>query len=149
LEQQRRIQKAALKTRCWQRANEGVPADLYSLKQRIEWIERFLHQQAPFRFDMLFFVMYDIEDHKVRRHVANYLKRNGCLRMQKSVFIGQATQKTYQSIAHTLAEINAMYQNGDSILVLPITQETITRLQVIGKEVNYRMVTNPPRVVII
>lgn len=98
---------------------------------------------------MLFFVMYDIEDNKIRGHVSKYLIRNGCLRMQKSVFIGNVPHKKYREIADTLEEVNAMYSNGDSILVLPVTRETIAQLQVIGKDLNYKMATEPPNVLII
>jgi len=35
---------------------------------------------------MLFFVMYDIESDKVRRLIVKYLIREGCTRIQKSIF---------------------------------------------------------------
>lgn len=148
-EQEKRLQGAGLSPI---RPTDGpapLPADLPSLEERVDWIERFIRNKRHYPFDMLFFVMYDIEDHKIRRHVAKYLQRNGCMRMQKSVFIGHLAQKPYQELAQTLAEINSMYQNGDSILVLPVTQESIARLQVIGKEVAYQMVADPPKLVII
>ncbi len=36
--------------------------------------------------DMLYFIMYDIENDKVRAQIAKYLIKRGCLRVQKSIF---------------------------------------------------------------
>jgi CRISPR-associated protein Cas2 len=149
-ERMRRIREAGLGTRHWQGAMSDADRLLPDLAERVRRIQAFLTpvsgQTSP---GMLFFVMYDIEDHKIRRHIAKYLLRQGCMRMQKSVFIGNVPHKKYREIADTLEEVNSMYANGDSLLVLPITQETIAQLQVIGKDLNYKMVTSPPNVLII
>jgi hypothetical protein len=42
-----------------------------------------------------------------------------------------------------------LYQNGDSILILPITRESMIQLNVIGKDLDYKMAVSPPRVLII
>jgi CRISPR-associated endonuclease Cas2 len=97
---------------------------------------------------MLFFVMYDIEDHKVRHHVAKYLKKQGCTRVQKSIFLGNASMKLYREIGDTLREVNSLYTNGDSIMVLPVTKESMVQLSVIGKDLDYNMVVSPPNVLI-
>jgi CRISPR-associated endonuclease Cas2 len=126
--------------------------DIEDLDKRIaaiqEHLSRYIHKSSN-ADTMLFFVMYDIEDHKVRNHVAKYLKKQGCTRLQKSIFLGSGSIKLYREIADTLAEVNALYTNGDSILVLPVTKESMTQLNVIGKDLDYKMVVAPPNVLII
>ena len=149
-ERLRRIRDAGLHTRQMQGGMPDTDRTLPDLAERVRRIQAFLTRgSGQTSTGMLFFVMYDIEDHKIRRHIAKYLIRQGCMRMQKSVFIGNLPHKKYREIADTLEEVNSMYANGDSLLVLPITQETIAQLQVIGKDLNYKMVTSPPNVLII
>jgi CRISPR-associated endonuclease Cas2 len=120
------------------------------LDKRVVLIERHLNQyiRKPNADTMLFFVMYDIEDHKVRHHVAKYLKKQGCTRVQKSIFLGNAPMKLYREIGDTLREVNSLYTNGDSIMVLPVTKESMVQLSVIGKDLDYNMVVSPPNVLI-
>jgi CRISPR-associated endonuclease Cas2 len=125
--------------------------DIEDLDKRVTLIERHLNQYIckPNADTMLFFVMYDIEDNKVRLHVAKYLKKQGCTRVQKSIFLGNVSMKMYREIGDTLREVNALYTNGDSIMVLPVTKESMVQLRVIGKDLDYNMVVSPPNVLII
>jgi CRISPR-associated protein Cas2 len=144
----RRIKKSGLETQLLKehRRFDGIT----SMEERMRAIEAHLRcYVAQKSIGMLFFVMYDIEDNKVRNHVAKYLIREGCTRVQKSIFLGNATIKRYHAIADTLREINEMYQNGDSIMVLPVTKDNMTQLSVIGKDLDYKMVVSPPNVLII
>ena len=149
-ERLRRLRASGLSTAHFRGAMSDRDRTLPDIRERVRLIIEFLTVGTDTNTQgMLFFVMYDIEDHKIRRHISKYLIRGGCLRIQKSVFIGQASHKQYREIADTLEEVNSMYSNGDSILVLPITRETVAQLQVIGKDLNYKMVTSPPNVLII
>lgn len=149
-ERLRRLHEAGLRTKQLQGYLPERRRLLPDLEERVRSIEHFLRQSNENSGNtMLFFVMYDIEDNKVRRHLAKYLMKNGCMRMQKSVFIGNAGHKQYREIAQTLEEVNSMYENGDSILILPVTRESMVQLNVIGKDLNYKMVTTPPNVLII
>ena len=125
--------------------------NIESLDQRVAAIEVHLNRyiKKSTASTMLFYVMYDIEDNKVRTHIAKYLKKHGCTRMQKSVFLGNADIKVYREICETLTAVNAMYDNGDSIMILPISKENMTQLSVIGKDLDYKMVVSPPNVLII
>lgn len=149
-ERLRRLREAGLRTNRLQGYLPERQRELPDLEARVRAIEHFLrHPNENNGNAMLFFVMYDIEDHKVRRHLAKYLIKNGCMRMQKSVFVGNTEHKRYREIAQTLEEVNSMYENGDSILILPVTRESMVQLNVIGKDLNYKMVTTPPNVLII
>ena len=90
---------------------------------------------------MLFFVMYDIESDKVRRLVVRYLQKSGCTRVQKSIFLAESPVATYNRIREDLAEVQAVYDNQDSIIVLPVTTDYLRMMKIIGKEVNIDIIT--------
>jgi len=93
---------------------------------------------------MLYLVMYDIEDDRVRTHIAKYLLSNGCIRIQKSVYLARTHQKTFQEIADTLKEVQAAYDNHDSILLAPVQSETIGSMKIIGKDIQIQSLIDPP-----
>ena len=91
--------------------------------------------------DMLFFVMYDIESDKVRYHVSKYLLKKGCFRMQRSVFLAELSYESYNQIRSDLAEVQACYENKDSILIVPVSTELLNSMKVIGKSINVDVIT--------
>lgn len=91
---------------------------------------------------MLFFVMYDIESDKVRRLVVKYLIREGCTRIQKSIFLADRPVATYNKIKSDLAEVQAVYDNEDSIIVLPVTTDYLRMMKVIGKNIDVDIITH-------
>ena len=90
---------------------------------------------------MLFFVMYDIENDKVRRLIVRYLQKQGCIRIQKSIFLAEGSVAVYNRIKDELSEVQAVYENSDSIIVLPITTDYLRMMKIIGREVNLDVVT--------
>lgn len=101
-----------------------------------------LAQQPRKSTDMLFFVMYDIESNKVRRYIVKYLERKGCTRVQKSIFLANLSMEKYQDIRNDLAEVQAAYDNEDSILVVPITTDYLRSMKVIGQNINIDVITH-------
>lgn len=91
---------------------------------------------------MLFFVMYDIESDKVRRLVVKYLIREGCTRIQKSIFLADRPIETYNKIKSDLTEVQAVYDNDDSIIVLPVTTDYLRMMKVIGKNIDVDIITH-------
>ena len=91
---------------------------------------------------MLFFVMYDIESDKVRRLVVKYLIREGCTRIQKSIFLADRPVETYNKIKSDLTEVQAVYDNDDSIIVLPVTTDYLRMMKVIGKNIDVDIITH-------
>lgn len=87
--------------------------------------------------EMISFIMYDIEDHRVRNHIAKYLLKKGCMRVQKSVFVGRLERKTVKEMQDILKEIQAMYENNDSIFFLPAGEDNISGMRVIGKNIDF------------
>lgn len=114
---------------------------LPSLQQRIKIILDITKNKKKDPAKMLFFVMYDIESNRVRRHVVKYLERLGCCRVQKSIFLAELPTATYEQIKNDLAEVQACYDNQDSILVVPISTDYLKAMKVIGQTINVDVIT--------
>ena len=94
-----------------------------------------LHPQS--RHHMLCFVMYDIQNNKVRKHVADYLESKGLKRIQLSVFFGELDRKVYKLVHETLLDIQVSYVNTDSLMMVPVSEDEVKSMKLIGKEVDF------------
>src|SRR5690554_272737 len=83
---------------------EGEP--LLSFPERIKDILHIIQSKPIKSTTMNYLVLYDIENNKVRTLVAKFLLKRGCIRVQKSVFLGHSEHKKFDEIQKTLAEIN-------------------------------------------
>ncbi len=116
--------------------------ELDSLSDRVMQIFDVINSPNRRIGNMLFFVMYDIESNKVRRHVAKYLLKMGCTRVQHSVFLADIDSKKYHQIRNDLAEVQAVYENEDSILICPVSTDLIKNMKVIGQNINIDLITH-------
>lgn len=116
---------------------ENIP----TLEERLSAIFKIVNNPKRPAYTMLFFVMYDIESNKVRRHVVKYLERQGCTRVQKSIFLADLSTAKYEQIKHDLTEVQACYENYDSILVVPISTDYLKAMKVIGQTINIDVIT--------
>ncbi len=91
-------------------------------------------QRPP--INMLFFIMYDIESNKVRYQIAKYLLRMGCFRVQRSIFLADVSTDRYNMIRRDLAEVQSLYDNHDSILIVPISTDYLQAMKIIGKSID-------------
>lgn len=123
------------------RAGEDIDA-LPSLEERTRRLLGLVNQKGRKGTNMLFFVMYDIESNKVRRYVVKYLEKQGCLRVQKSIFLADLPHERYDEIKRDLAEVQATYENFDSILVVPISTDYLKAMKIIGQNVNIDIITH-------
>jgi CRISPR-associated protein Cas2 len=116
-----------------------VPND-YSLfpelSERVQRIIGLINNPKRSATTMLFFVMYDIESDKVRQQISKYLLRLGCIRIQRSIFLADLTSDKYEQIRNDLTEVQALYDNHDSILVVPISTDYLQAMKVIGKSID-------------
>ena len=117
---------------------EGLP----TLQQRVNHILGIVNLPQRKPTNMLFFVMYDIESDKVRRHIAKYLERKGCTRVQRSIFLADLDTADYQEIKTDLAEVQSLYDNHDSIIVCPISTDQLRAMRIIGQQIDVDIITH-------
>ncbi len=115
---------------------------LPTIEERVQIILGIANNKQRKSTNMLFFVMYDIESNKVRRYIVKYLEKKGCTRIQKSIFLADLPMEKYQDIRNDLTQVQAVYDNEDSILVVPITTDYLKAMKVIGQNINMDIITH-------
>ncbi|WP_407402858.1 CRISPR-associated endonuclease Cas2 [Sodaliphilus sp.] len=118
--------------------DNGDDNQVGTLSERVNRIFGFINNKR--NTDMTFFVMYDIESNKVRRHIAKYLLESGCIRLQRSMFLANLPHEKFNKIKDDLAQVQACYDNDDSILVVPISCDLLQAMKVIGRDINVDIV---------
>jgi len=86
--------------------------------------------------EMLYFVMYDIENDKVRTQISKFLIKKGCIRIQKSIFIAKSERVKFHEIHDALKLINELYDNQDSIIMVPVSTDIVSNMKLIGQNVD-------------
>lgn len=119
----------------------GHSQDMPSLRQRVDFLLGIANKPSLKPTDMLFFVMYDIESNKVRREVAKYLIDKGCHRIQKSIFLACLDRSVFTQIRRELAEVQALYDNHDSIILCPVATDEVRSMKVIGRSIDVDIIT--------
>ena len=89
---------------------------------------------------MLYFVMYDIENNKVRTMISKYLIKQGCQRVQKSIFFAESSRAVYNRIKEDLVKVQETYQNKDSIFMVPVSTDQLRAMKVIGQNIDFDIV---------
>lgn len=121
--------------------------ELLPLSGRIEKILGIFQGKPQKSTTMNYLIMYDIQNNKVRNLVAKYLIKNGCVRVQKSVFLVHSDHKKFDEIRRTLIEINDVYENDDSIILVPLNISDARSMKLIGKNVNIEQIIDPPNTI--
>ena len=62
--------------------------------------------------------------------------------MQRSIFLADLPIDSYSRIKNDLAEIQALYDNEDSIIVLPVSTDYLRMMKVIGKTIDMDIITH-------
>lgn len=123
--------------------NRGiVDLELPSIRQRIDSLLGIANNIMRPSTNMLFFVMYDIESNKTRRYVVKYLERMGCTRVQKSIFLADLSLDKYNQIRNDLTEVQAVYENNDSIFVVPLSTDLLKSMKIIGQNIDVDLITH-------
>lgn len=89
---------------------------------------------------MISFIMYDIENNKIRNYVAKYLEKKGCIRVQKSIFLANLERVKIDEIHKTLREVQEMYENFDSIFLVPVSTDELRAMKVIGQKLDLEFI---------
>ncbi len=119
---------------------DGDIDELPSLNERLRLILDLVNKTERNSSNMIFFVMYDIASNKVRRAVVKYLERSGCHRVQRSIFLADTSPEICRQIQHDLAEVQAMYDNEDSIFIVPLSIDYIRAMKVIGENIDFDLI---------
>lgn len=122
---------------------------LKPLPERISLILNIIQNKPVKATSMNYLILYDIEKDKVRNLIAKYLLSKGCIRIQKSVFLAHTDHPKFDEIKNTLAEINEIYQNTDSIILIPLNVSDARSMKLIGQNVNIEQIIDPPNTVFI
>ena len=123
-----------------QRRKLGLEEALLPLDERVnKIIELFKSAAMTPATNTLGFIMYDIEDNKIRTHIAKYLERLGYLRIQKSIFFGNINRKVHEDVYKAIKEINELYDNSDSIVFLPVSNDDIGKVKLVGKNIEFNV----------
>jgi CRISPR-associated protein Cas2 len=93
--------------------------------------------------EMYCFIYYDIENDKIRRLAVKALQKQGCVRVQKSVFFAQIHRKRYRELTDLLRQIATLYDNQDSIMLLPVGEDMLNSLQCIGQSFDLEWLAAP------
>jgi CRISPR-associated endonuclease Cas2 len=122
------------------------PADdkVLPLHERLQQILQIVKSEPTKANEMTYLIMYDISNNKVRTQIAKYLLKQGCIRIQKSVFMVKSTNDRFQDIHKTLKEVNSYYDNEDSIILVPINTSDVRSMKLIGKNVQIETITDRP-----
>lgn len=119
-------------------------SELPSLPDRIKTILGIVRHKPQKATTMNYLVMYDIEDNKVRKLVSKYLEKQGCIRVQKSVFMANTDHQKFNDIHSTLKDINSFYENTDSIILVPVNVADVRSMKLIGSNINVDVLVDPP-----
>lgn len=139
LSEEQKIQKlkcSILKAKDVRQLEEKDLRELMSLDERISCLLNVVNKTVRPASNMLFFVMYDISSTKVRSLVAKYLIRKGCVRIQRSIFLADVSSAVYEEIRKDLVEVQAAYDNEDSILLVPISEGYLDAMRIIGQQLD-------------
>lgn len=114
---------------------------LDSLEDRISCILEIHTRNHLEATKMLYFILYDIENNKVRNQIAKYLIKNGCLRVQKSVFFAESERVLFDQIHKDLKTIQELYDNKDSIFFIPVSTDQLRSMKIVGQSIDFELIT--------
>lgn len=106
------------------------------LQERIRAIMGIFKHANQKQGQMIYFVMYDIENNKVRTYISKYLLKKGCIRVQKSIFLADSSRPEFNEIHQTLKEVQEVYDNFDSIMLVPVATDQVRAMKIIGKSID-------------
>jgi CRISPR-associated protein Cas2 len=89
---------------------------------------------------MIAWVMYDIEDDKVRSKVAKLCKQAGLYRVQYSVFLGTIENNQKDALELQIGEL--MDVDKDSVYIFPMSKSELKATVLLGKAFDKKMITD-------
>jgi len=114
--------------------------ELETLDERIVQIFELYKKHQNRASHMIYFIMYDIENNKIRTQIAKYLIKKGCVRVQKSIFLASTERITFNEIYTTIKEVQEVYDNFDSIFLVPVSVDQLRSMKIVGQNINYELI---------
>jgi len=114
-----------------------------------QWLDWFGKTPPKRPEEMYCFIYYDIESDKIRRLVAKLLEKQGCVRVQKSVFFARIHRRRYAELTDLLRQIQQLYNNQDSIMLLPVGEDMLNSLHCIGQSFDLELLTAPKNTIFV
>lgn len=140
VEKMMRLKKAGVENVNPINQQTGGDDELEPVEIRIRRILNIFPSNTQKATEMIYFIMYDIENNKVRGYIAKYLIKKGCTRIQKSIFLAGTDRKTFDEIHSTLREVQEVYENCDSIFMVPVSTDEIKSMKMIGQNIDFDFV---------
>lgn len=89
---------------------------------------------------MLYWVMYDISDNKIRNRAIKACKNKGLYRVQKSIFLGELNKNDKDELKIIMEKL--IDEATDSIYIFPTNNQYIYDTDIIGNGFDRKLVTN-------
>jgi len=89
---------------------------------------------------MIAWVLYDIEDDKVRSKVAKLCKQAGLYRVQFSVFLGTIENNQKDTLELQIEELIDI--DKDSVYIFPMSKSELKATALLGKAFDKKMITD-------
>ncbi len=89
---------------------------------------------------MIAWVLYDIEDDKVRSKVAKLCKQAGLYRVQFSVFLGTIDTNQKDTLELQIEEL--IDADKDSVYIFPMSKSELQATALLGKAFDKKMITD-------
>lgn len=97
---------------------------------------------------MHYFISYDIGQNRYRTKTAKILIRHGCVRVQKSVFyLPDALPREVAALGQELKKLLIETESEeDSVLFIPVEDDGMTAVGLVGENISLERAKNPPNV---
>lgn len=89
---------------------------------------------------MLYWIMYDISETKIRNKAVKICKDNGLYRVQKSIFLGELNKNQKDEIKVHIE--NLIEKEKDSVYIFPTNKNFIYDTDIIGSGFDKELVSN-------
>jgi CRISPR-associated protein Cas2 len=89
---------------------------------------------------MIVWVLYDIQDNRVRSKVAKICKRYGLYRVQKSVFLGTIEDTQREAMGLEIQEL--IDKHKDSVYIFPMNKSELKQTVLLGQAFDKKLVTD-------
>ncbi len=96
---------------------------------------------------MYYWISYDIENDSTRTKLSKNLEKLGAIRVQKSIFIADASLKTWKDILDYLAKVNLDKKAIDNIILISIEEHQLQLATCLGKNEYLENLKNPPKII--